>query len=162
MIIENDKIIDIKLFNVNENYIEFNEHTYAIDAGIEIQLNNKTVCYGWNFEEESFEFMETPYPSDNDTYELEVSEMIGIQNLIGKSIRSLDTIKTDFDIIVDYTMKTERTTLVTGIEIDLDGETKVAISSCTFLVDPRNRIPVDIVPDLQGNLLIDIGKSFHQ
>ncbi len=158
---ENEKIINIKLFNVNENYIEFNDQNYAIDAGIEIQLNAKTICYGWNFEEESFQFMETSFPSDNDAYELDVEEMTGIQKLIGKSIKSLEPIKTDFETVVDYTMKTERTTLVTGIEIDIDGETKVAISSCTFLVDPRNRIPVDILPDVQGNLLIDIGKSFH-
>lgn len=161
MEIENDKILGIKLFNVNDNYIEFSENTYAIDAAIEIQLSSKTISFGWNFENEGIELSEEAYPTDTNAYELDIDDFIGIKKLIGKSFLSLKPIMTDFDIIIDYTMKTERTTLATGIEIDFDGNFKTVVSACTFMVDPRNRIPLDIEPNLQGNLLIDIGKSFH-
>lgn len=161
MEIENDKILGIKLFNVNDNYIEFSKNTYAIDAAIEIQLSSKTISFGWNFENEGIELSQKAYPTNTNAYELDIDEFTGIKSLIGKSFLSLKSITTDFDMIIDYTMKTERTTLVTGIEINFDESFKTIISACTFMVDPRNRIPLDILPNLQGNLLIDIGKSFH-
>lgn len=158
--INNQTIIDIKIYNVNENYIEFNSG-YAIDGAIEIHLKEKTITIGWNFENESYDYREIPYSEPFNYHELDINEFHKIKNLIGKNIKSLKIIKTEFEVIVDYTMRTEKMEVITGYEIEFSNNFNVKVSASNFEINAKKRIPQNITPDIQGNLLIDIGNKYE-
>ncbi|MDT7831726.1 hypothetical protein RQM59_05005 [Flavobacteriaceae bacterium S356] len=156
--INNQAILDIKTFNINENYMEFSdEKGYAIDGGIEFHFVEKVITIGWNFEKESYEYAEMPYTASFDYYELNLEKL---NEFIGKRIISLELIETEFEVIVDYTMKTEKTKVISGVQIDFDNDLVLRVTTSFFEIDIENKLPVNISPDIQGNLLIDIGNSF--
>jgi len=156
--IKHQTLLDFKAFNINENYIEFNDaQGYSIDGGIEIRFQEKIVTIGWSFDNECYEFREIPYSESYDFYELNLEKLNSIK---GKRVKSLKFIETEFEVVLDYTMKTEKTKAITGFEIDFDDNFKLKVTSSFFEIDIENKLPINISPDIQGNLLIDIGNSF--
>lgn len=158
--IYDEPITNIKLFNINEKFIEFKDGC-AIDGAIEIHFKDRVFTIGWNFQNESFEFRETPYYELEKSYELVVKEMFSINNLIGKKVNSINLTETEFEFVVDYTMKTEKKKFITGIDLNFGNNFNVRISTSNFDVDFQNKTPINIIPDIQGNLLIDIGRKFE-
>ncbi|WP_347175565.1 hypothetical protein, partial [Polaribacter uvawellassae] len=158
--IKNQTIIDIKIYNVNENYIEFN-NGYSIDGAIEIHLKEKIITIGWNFEHECYDYREIPYSEPLNYHELDINEFYKIKNLIGKKLKSLKIIKTEFEVIVDYTMRTEKEKIITGYEIEFNNDFNVKVSISSFEINAEKRIPQNITPNIQGNILIDIGYKYE-
>ena len=151
----NQKIVDIRVFNSNDNYIEF-DNGYAIDGAIQIYLSKTTIAFVWNFELENFEFQENRNLETSHFYEINLNNLPKIKNLIGQEIDSLKFIENEFHTLVDYTMKTEKNKLISGIELIFISKETIKISCSNFKTNSLKNIPTNISPDLQGNILIEI------
>ncbi|WP_299837955.1 hypothetical protein [uncultured Tenacibaculum sp.] len=151
----NQKIVDIRIFNSNDNYIEF-DNGYAIDGAIQIYLSKTIIAFVWNFELENFEFQENRNLETSHFYEINLNNLPKIKNLIGQEIDSLKFIENEFHTLVDYTMKTGKIKLVSGIELTFISKETIKISCSNFKINSLKNIPTNISPDLQGNILIEI------
>ncbi|WP_299710487.1 hypothetical protein [uncultured Tenacibaculum sp.] len=77
----NQKIVDIRVFNSNDNYIEF-DNGYAIDGAIQIYLFKTTITFVWNFELENFEIQENRNLETSHFYEINLNNLPNIKNCI--------------------------------------------------------------------------------
>lgn len=91
----NKKITNITCFNMNDSYLDFEQKSmWVIDGGIQIDTDNGVVSFGWNYEQEGFDFVldktidilfgEAP------AYEIDLKRNSGLATIIGSEIIDIE------------------------------------------------------------------------
>lgn len=91
----NKKITNIKFFNINDTYLDFEQKSmWIIDGGIQIDIDHGIFSFGWNYEQEGFDFVldktidtilgEAP------AYEVDLKRNSGLVSIIGSEISDLE------------------------------------------------------------------------
>jgi hypothetical protein len=159
--IESTDLIEIKLFNVNDNYFGFPEKGYwIIDGGIELKFSNTTFSLAWNQDTDSFSFenksFEKVYAEDNYT-ELD-AEFLKILNQ--KKISNAKLKWVEYDVILDYTMATKKESKLVEIKIEFESNVKIQIATVDYELE-ENSSPKKYSYDINGELLIALNNEIE-
>ncbi|WP_294671318.1 hypothetical protein [uncultured Fluviicola sp.] len=87
----NKKITNITFFNINDSYLDFEQKSmWVIDGGIQIDTDSETFGFGWNYEQEGFDFvLNTTIDTllgEAPAYEVDLKRNSGINSIIGSEI----------------------------------------------------------------------------
>lgn len=154
----NAPILDIKMFRINDSYIELNDNGYIIDGGISIYFSKGTLTFGWNFEKEQLDFSIgeiSDLPTRLEYIEIENIEKKPLKNLIGLTVKDVEMLFSEFEFMVDYAMKTERITLPTGLIFDFGNNHKIKVVMVDYELN-ENKMPINLHTYLSGEILVDL------
>lgn len=159
------EITSIKVFNVNDSYVEFiPEVQWVVDGGIQFEFGNQTMCIGWNFENEGFYFSttkpiaqilgETPF------YQIEPSGLKGISKFIGAQIKDL-RIKWEFyhEFDEEGELKSEKIYTPVGLLLEFDFNEFIQIAEIGFEVDHQKFAIINAEYNIFGRLLLSVNKK---
>lgn len=91
----NKKITNITCFNMNDTYLDFEQKSmWVIDAGIQMDVDNGVVSFGWNYEQEGFDFVldktVDKLLGEAPVYEVDLKRNSGLAALIGSEISDVE------------------------------------------------------------------------
>lgn len=158
-------IKDIKIYNINDHYIEFpDEEGYVVDGGIELHFEKGIVTFGWNFKKEMFELHTkkfSEFSEENSKYlAIDLNIFHKLKKYKNKKVTNLKLFSNDFFTVVDYTLKTKKTFFYTGLLIGFDDNNQLKISSSSYKIDEKTKLPTQINPSVSDDLIIDFGHTF--
>lgn len=111
-VLQNKKIISIKIFQINDTYFHSqSEGKYIVDGGLELITSKGYFTVAFSSKYEQYIFDTVPFKNiyENDNYfELEEDEIASIKSVLYNKVEDVYLKTKDFDEIVDYTMKTEK------------------------------------------------------
>lgn len=154
-------LIEIKLFNVNDNYFGFpKKGLWIIDGGIELKFRNTSFSLAWNQDTDSFSFenksFDKIYEEDNYT-ELDV-EFIKVLNK--KKISNAKLKWVEYDIILDYTMATKKESKLVELKLEFESNEKIQIATIDYELE-ENSSPKNYSYDINGELLISLNNEIE-
>ncbi len=128
----NEKIISIKIFQINDTYFHsHSEGKYIIDGGLELITSKGYFSVAFSNKYEQYIFDSLPFKNiyENDNYfELEEDEIAFIKSVLYKKVKDACLKTKDFDEIVDYTMKTEKITKLVEVFLTFEDNQNLQIS----------------------------------
>lgn len=151
-------LMDLKIFQVNQYYYQEKSGNLFIFEGIEMKFSKGFFSIGFSSEYEYNTFQATPfhelYEGENDR-EINTTETQKLSGLIGKKIVDVSFKTTEFNEVVDYTMKVEKVTKI--VEVLLTFETNETLQIATVNYDyEENKPPKNYRYDITGELLISL------
>lgn len=131
-ILQNEKIISLKIFQINDTYFHsHSEGKYIIDGGVEFITSKGyfSVAFSSKYEQYIFDTLPFNIIYENDNYfELEEDEILFIKSVLHKKVKDACLKTKDFDEIVDYTMKTEKITKLVEVFLTFEDNQNLQIS----------------------------------
>ncbi len=160
-VIESNDLIEIKLFQVNDDYFGFPEKKlWIIDGGIELKFRNTTFSLAWNPDKASFIFenkkFDEIYNEDNYT-ELNTDF---IKNLNQSKITNAKLKWLDYDIILDYTMATKKEPKLVELKLEFESNESIQIATVFYKIK-ENSSPENYSYDISGELLIALNNEIE-
>ena len=150
---------DIKFFNVNDNYFEFEtESILTIDGCVEMYLDNEIISIGWDAENEFVNTIQGNAEKllGNLSY-FEINDEFSdkIKSAVDHKIKSVDTL---FDF-VSYTNDEFETTgekeyFIKEIILEFENQDKIQIAPIDFEVDIKNKKLINPTYNSMRDILI--------
>lgn len=163
LIIDSGSLIDIKLFQINENFFELPGGVWIIDGGIELQFANGTICFGWNQDLDSFDFNISKFKDlykDSNYVELKTDKMNELLKLKDYKVVNYNFRSQDFDFIIDYTMKTKKESRLVEIKLDFEDGSELKLASVGYQIKPNMNLE-KFYFDTSQELLISLNRSIE-
>ncbi len=153
-IVKSNDLIEIRLFQVNDNYFGFpKQKRWIIDGGIELKFKNTTFSLAWNPDEASFTFenkrFEEIYNKDNFT-ELKADF---IKSLNQKKVTKAKLKWLEYDVILDYTMSTKKESKLVELIMEFESNERIQIATVFYKIGEKNSIE-NYSYDISEELLI--------
>ncbi|MEZ4853851.1 hypothetical protein [Flavobacterium sp.] len=138
-----EKIIQIKVFQVNDTYHSSNvEKKYIIDGGIEFTTTKGYFTLAYSTKHEQFIFSNEPFLRiyENDNY-FELKEQISsINNYLHSKIINVSFKEMEFDEIIDYTMATEMFNKIVEVTLTFDNNQMLQLSLIEGFFETEDKI----------------------
>jgi hypothetical protein len=160
-------LLEVTLLQVNETYYDFSDQNYWIlDCGIELKFPYETFSIGWSSEHDFFQFelkeIKELYTQDN-VISLREGEIQTIKGLIGDKVVDSEFVWLEYDVVIDYTMKTQKEAILVEVRLKFESGRSLQISTIDYDLN-EEEVPVNYryYPN-EGLLLsldtLEIGKS---
>jgi len=158
-IIKSNDLIEIKLFQVNEDYFGFPKKGFwIIDGGIELKFRNTTFSFAWNQDTDSFSFENKKFNEiykDNNYTKLD-AKFIKVLNL--KKINNAKLKWVKYDVIIDYTMATEKEFKLVELKLEFESDEKIQIATIDYELE-ENSSPKNYFYNINRELLIALNNE---
>ena len=158
-------ISNIKLYNINDEYYAFYEESHWVfDGGIQFNLDDSIACWGYDYENEMFEFSFnkeiTEYLDEIDYYQLETENIKGVSELQGAKIKDV-VIKWEFYRNIDENLEPFGEKIYVPIEIILyfDFNMTLQLALIDFEINEEPFKMVDPIYALEGEILYSFNKK---
>lgn len=152
------KLMDLKIFQINQFYYEEKNQNLFIFEGIEFKFNKGYFSIGFSSENEYNMFQATSfkelYENENE-FEINNEETIKLSNLIGKNIVDVKFKAIDFNEVVDYTMKLEKVSRIVEIILYFEDNQTLQIATVNYDFE-KDTVPKNYRYDITGELLISL------
>ena len=161
-VIKSHPLVDFKLFQVNENYFELPEkNQWIIDGGIELSFPYSVFSIGRNQDVDSFTFekkkFEDIYSEDN-FVELNSGNISRLKKLINIKISEIEYKWIEYDVIVDYTMATEKESRLVELKVKFESNDVIHLATVDYELE-ENDSPKDFSYDINGEILIALNNA---
>lgn len=157
----NKQLTDIEFFIIGPRYLSPDEeHTWIIDGGVELKLDDTIFSFGWDETQAFFDICSEPLDKltgETKIQNLEAKNITGISALIGHKIKDLH-FKWNFYYEYDdnFELIDEKKYMPFEIVLEFDNNSTVQIA--TVLFRAQNNTITDLVYDSQGQLLVSLNK----
>ena len=152
------ELIDLKIFQVNDFYYHEESENLFIFEGIEFKFNKGFFSIGFSSEYEYNMFQATPFTElyDNENEEeINIEETKKMSNLIGKKVVDVKFKTLDFNEIIDYTMKLEKTSKIVEVILHFENNETLQIATINYDYE-KDKPPKNYRYDITGELLISL------
>ncbi len=152
------KLIDLKIFQVNQFYYEEKSQNLFIFEGIEFKFNKGYFAIGFSSEYEYNMFQATSfkelYENENE-FEINSEETKKLSSLIGKNVVDVKFKSVDFNEVVDYTMKLEKVSRIVEVILHFENNETLQIATINYDYE-KDSPPKNYRYDITGELLISL------
>lgn len=150
---------EIKFYNVNELFFELQELGYwIIDAGVQLKFPKGYVSAAWNWEIESFVL---EHKKVNELYTganlipIETACINKLSKFVGLKVIDANFKSMEFEYIVDYTMRTEKTREFVELILEFEHGLTFQMAFIDYDVE-ENKAPGNFSYQLTNALLISV------
>lgn len=163
--LQGKRIAQFRVFNVNEAYFVFDPKSqWVIDGGIEISLDSARLSYGWDFDQEGFDYSFdreiTEMLGDTPHFEIEQEYSDNLSHFEGKSITDISL---KWQYYVDYNedgeVTDEKTYVPVELILQLDGGNMIQLALVDFEVGREPFEMINTTYDLGGQLLVSLNRE---
>ena len=150
------KLMDLKIFQVNQFYYQEKSQNLFIFEGIEFKFNKGYFSIGFSSEYEYNMFQATSFKElyENE-FEINSEETKKFSSLIGKNAVDLKFKTADFNEVVDYTMKLEKVSRIVEIILYFEHNETLQIATVNYDYE-KDSPPKNYRYDITGELLISL------
>lgn len=156
-IAESGPLTGLRIFQINEYFLEIEEEGYWIfDGGLELLFPAGPVSLGWNAERELY----TVHPqrfheafTQGYFYEPDSEELQSLERFKGKQANDIQIRSTQIEVIVDWTMATEQEEMVVELLLDFPDNDKFQCSLVNFTFDEETGPSNFVLSPVQGVLV---------
>lgn len=147
----------IKFYQVNNNFFQLEkEGFWIIDCGIELKFESGYVSATWDPDRDSFIISNDSVKNiykDQNFIELKNDTIEKLNKLVGLNIKNADFKSSEFQYIVDYTMRTETETLFVELIIEFENTSKIQVAFVDYALH-ENKAPNNFSYNVNSGLLV--------
>ena len=160
-ILKSGMLKEMKIFQVDESFFELNDgQTLLVDGGIQFQFPKGIFCVGWSSELDLFTFHKEKFDSIYEQANFIEIENKTLLNLVGDFVNQ-DKFKTlDFEVIADYTMRTEKVKRFVEVILEFESGKNLQLSLITYDTE-TGKAPFNYRYDLSTELLITLNEEIE-
>lgn len=152
---------ELNFYQVNDSFFELVEKGFwIIDAGVELVFPSGIVSAAWDSNLECYvlknDTVKTIYNQDN-LIQLETEQMKALKKYLGQSVIRTAYKSLDFDVLLDYTMRTEKEKRFVEMILEFQDGDQLQIAFVDYVLE-ENRAPQDFSYDLSTDLLVSTKK----
>ncbi len=143
-ILKSGKLLEIKLFQVNDNFFEFSGGSqWIIDGGIELTFPVGKITVGWSTKEEMFCFELKAFSdlyNSFDYLELHNESINNLKNiLIGNKLIETSYKWITYEYVIDYLMNTKKETSIAELSIVFNSGDRLQIAAINYDIESAEK-----------------------